>query len=236
MSQHDERRGFKRAQWLFRAVLSHFPNGFDDTNTTYGLYTHTCSHTRTHKGGYTLAMMGAVLWMTGLVLGQQVHLHIFTFLKASAQLSTYPLQNIVCWLCVHAHPTGECVCHWVLLQEREGEACLFQGTPPELMFHTCAQRGTLYRASQVLCINCRRNHFIGGGVQRMGGGWMRRQWRRWGCGGPPPPPGMHSITQYSHLNCFQHWGLEGFKASAWMTSEEEHHPILKWLFFKVSLA
>ena len=48
----------------------------------------------------------------------------------------------------------------VLLQGSEGEACLFQGTPPELMFHTCAQCGTLYQASQVHCINCGRNHFL----------------------------------------------------------------------------
>lgn len=60
------------------------------------------------------------------------------------------------------HAECKCVCVSVLLQGREGEACLFQGTPPELMFHTCAQRGTLYRASQVHCINCGRNHFIGG--------------------------------------------------------------------------
>lgn len=122
--------------------------------------------------------------MTGLVLGHQVHLHIFTFLTASAHLSqcppitNFPMLNV----CVCAHPTGECVCHSVLLQGREEEACLFQGTPPELMFHTCAQRGTLYRASQVHCINCGRNHFIGRGV-----GWWRRR-RRWWCGGPPPPP------------------------------------------------
>lgn len=101
--------------------------------------------------------------------------------------------------CVCVHPAAECVCHSVLLQGREGEACLFQGTPPELMFHTCAQRGTLYRASQVHCINCERNHFIG---------------RRGGCAGGGGAgvllhhhlrllfSGMHSITQYSHLNCF----------------------------------
>lgn len=47
----------------------------------------------------------------------------------------------------------------------EGDACLFQGTTlPELMFHTCAQCSSLYRASQVHCINCGRNHFIGVGV------------------------------------------------------------------------
>lgn len=80
-------------------------------------------------------------------------------------LTNFPALNArVC-----AHPTGECVCHSVLLQGREGEACLFQGTPPELMFHTCAQRATLYRASQVHCINCGRNHFIG----REGRVWVR---------------------------------------------------------------
>lgn len=60
------------------------------------------------------------------------------------------------WLCESAHLAAECLCHSVLLQGREWEACLFQGTPPELMFHTCAQCATLYRASQVHCINCWR--------------------------------------------------------------------------------
>lgn len=75
-------------------------------------------------------------------------------------------------------------CHSVLLQGREGEACLFQGTPPELMFHTCAQCSTLYQASQVHCINCGRNHFIVGVLHLL------------------LFAGMLSITQYSHLNCF----------------------------------
>lgn len=44
----------------------------------------------------------------------------------------------------------------------EGKACLFQGTPPELMFHTCAQCSTLYQASQVHPINCGRNHILWG--------------------------------------------------------------------------
>lgn len=35
----------------------------------------------------------------------------------------------------------------------------FQGTPPELMFHTCAQCCGLYQASQVRHINCGRDHF-----------------------------------------------------------------------------
>lgn len=95
----------------------------------------------------------------------------------------FPMLDACVCMCMCAHPTGEYVCHSVLLQGREEEACLFQGTPPELMFHTCAQCSTLYRASQVHCINCGRNHFIVGVLLHLFSG-------------------MHSITQYSHLNCF----------------------------------
>ena len=153
-------------------------------------HTHTHTHTHTHSKLVTWAAMCAILWMTELILGHRVHLHIFTFLTASAHLIFFsPLQMFLCSVhvcaCVRAcaQPTSECVCHSVLLQGREGEACLFQGTPPELMFHTCAQCSTLYRASQVRCINCGRNHFIVGVLLLLFSG-------------------VHSITQYSHLNCF----------------------------------
>lgn len=46
----------------------------------------------------------------------------------------------------------------VLVIEAEGGSS-FQGTPPELMFHTCAQCGSLYQPSQVRHINCGRDHF-----------------------------------------------------------------------------
>lgn len=84
-----------------------------------------------------------------------------------------------------AHPAGERARATVCYYRREGEARLFQGTPPELMFHTCAQCSTLYRASQVHCINCGRNHFIVGVLPLL-------------C----LFSGVRSITQYSHRNCF----------------------------------
>lgn len=138
MLRRDETRSF---------FLSHFPHSASARH-------HIRTLRRSNHGSrwcvLTWASTGALLWMTGLILQLWVHLHIFTFLTASHTLFFSP-----CWMQV-------CVCVSVLLQGREGEACLFQGTPPELMFHTCAQRGTLYRASQVHCINCGRNHFIGG--------------------------------------------------------------------------
>lgn len=113
----------------------------------------------------------------------------FYFFQSLSTLFFHPLQifhRLKAHVCMRVHTPhpGECVCHSVLLQGREGEACLFQGTPPELMFHTCAQCSTLYRASQVHCINCGRNHFIVGVLHRL------------------LFAGMLSITQYSHLNCF----------------------------------
>ena len=155
------------------------------------MYACTETYTHAHSELVTWALMCAILWMTGLILGHRVHLHIFTFSHSISTLNffflpPYKFSDAECarvCICVRTHPTGECVCHSVLLQGREGEACLFQGTPPELMFHTCAQCSTLYRASQVHCINCGRNHFIVGVLLLLFSG-------------------MHSITQYSHLNCF----------------------------------
>lgn len=123
-------------------------------------------------------------------------LHFYTFLTASADFFTSfppPLLFTNLSMSGHArvglyagaHPAGERARATVCYYRREGEARLLQGTPPELMFHTCAQCSTLYRASQVHCINCGRNHFIVGVLPLL-------------C----LFSGVRSITQYSHRNCF----------------------------------
>lgn len=121
----------------------------------------------------------------------------FTFFTASADFFTSPPPSPLLFtnlsmsgharvgLYAGAHPAGERARATVCYYRREGEARLFQGTPPELMFHTCAQCSTLYRASQVHCINCGRNHFIVGVLPLL-------------C----LFSGVRSITQYSHRNCF----------------------------------
>lgn len=229
MLQCDERRGFKRAKWVPMLSCPTFHMGSITQTHIWHPHTHVhtfrpliqiqtnwcrdrqrCikTHTKNTQSWLPELQWVTALWMTGLTLRHRVHLHIFTFLTASARssflfhppLMNFPMPKCVCMcVCVHTPPT-ECVCHSVLLQGREGEACLFQGTPPELMFHTCAQCGTLYRASQVHCINCGRNHFIGG----VGGEAAVVQVVVWGSSSTSfsPSPGMHSITQYSHLNCF----------------------------------
>lgn len=65
--------------------------------------------------------------------------------------------SFLCSMCLYV---PKCVigCYY----RGEGKACLFQRTPPELMFHTCAQCSTLYQASQVHPINCGRNHILRG--------------------------------------------------------------------------
>lgn len=205
MLQRDERRGFKRAQWVSLLLCPIWTQSHEHTHMASTCsHIHTFRHTNTNK-----CVMCA--WRRTRTHTFEVYLSLdvcnavndstdswalssFTYFYFSHSISTlnsfffHPLQILLCWMharvCVCAHPTGECVCHSVLLQGREGEACLFQGTPPELMFHTCAQCSTLYRASQVHCINCGRNHFIVGVLLLL------------------LFSGMHSITQYSHLNCF----------------------------------
>lgn len=106
--------------------------------------------------------MCAALWMTGLILFHQVHLHIFFSLYLQSHRSFFVLTVIcfisfLCSMCLYV-PKRVIGCYYRV----EGKACLFQGTPPELMFHTCAQCSTLYQASQVHPINCGRNHILCG--------------------------------------------------------------------------
>lgn len=164
------------------------------TNTSKRLLKHgvlACRHTNTFQVGYLsfdvcVAVNGGIdswahrsfTYFTFLLFLLPQHTFSFTLYK-----SFWGLDVLVC-VCMRVHTLLVNVCVIVCYYRGEGEACLFQGTPPELMFHTCAQCSTLYRASQVHCINCGRNHFIVGVLP------LRLF------------SGVHSITQYSHLNCF----------------------------------
>lgn len=170
---------------LYKHTHSHFwmfkPMQTKDRRNRLCCYINTCTCLDTFLVGYlSLDVCSTVNDRIDSLISS------FAYLYSSHSLSTLIFISL---LTVFFKIYAEClyVCQWVpqcVIMGREGEACLFQGTPPELMFHTCAQCSTLYRASQVHCINCGRNHFIVGVVL------------------PFHPSGMDSITQYSHLNCF----------------------------------
>lgn len=83
------------------------------------------------------------------------HIHLHTFAHRSLRMNGSVVFSLFCSPKVGEERVegGE-----VLVVEVEGGSS-FQGTPPELMFHTCAQCGSLYQPSQVRHINCGRDHF-----------------------------------------------------------------------------
>lgn len=93
------------------------------------------------------------VWRTGLISMPHIHLHTF------AHRSLWMNGGVVFSL-FRSPKVGEERVEGgeVLAVEVEGGSS-FQGTPPELMFHTCAQCGSLYQPSQVRHINCGRDHF-----------------------------------------------------------------------------
>lgn len=99
------------------------------------------------------------VWRTGLISMQHSHLHTF----AHRSLNEQKWWVGFFFICLFSKGGVEVRWHgcWVGGWGGVGGGGLsFQGTPPELMFHTCAQCGSLYRASQVHHINCGRDHFF----------------------------------------------------------------------------
>lgn len=88
---------------------------------------HEDTHTQTHSKLVTWAAMCAILWMTELILGHQVHLHIFTFLTASAHLIFFSLTNV----------PAVCVCVCV----RECVPACAQNPPVNVCVIVCYYRG-----------------------------------------------------------------------------------------------
>lgn len=107
------------------------------------------------------------VWRTGLISMLHIHLHTFAHRSLWMKGSGFIPPPISYLPKVGGRIRGDGgvmmvpVVEGMLERERRGGGggSSFQGTPPELMFHTCAQCRGLYQASQVRHINCGRDHF-----------------------------------------------------------------------------
>ena len=103
------------------------------------MYACTETYTHAHSELVTWALMCAILWMTGLILGHRVHLHIFTFSHSISTLNffflpPYKFSDAECArvrICVRTHTPPVNVCVIVCYYRGEREKLVFFKEHPQ---------------------------------------------------------------------------------------------------------